>query len=70
MRTQSQAKLLDRRTREDWEASGKTNIHQRAMEEVRYILENHKPDPLPDDTLATFRSIVEEAEAELCVAKK
>jgi trimethylamine--corrinoid protein Co-methyltransferase len=70
MRTQSQAKLIDRRTREDWEASGKTDIHQRAMEEVRYILENHKPDPLPDDAVAIMRSIVEEAEAELCVTEK
>ena len=41
----------------------------RALEEARYILENHKPDPLPDEVLATIRSIVEEAEAELGVTK-
>jgi hypothetical protein len=40
------------------------------LEEARYILENHKPDPLPEDVLAAIRSIVEEAEAELGVGKK
>jgi trimethylamine---corrinoid protein Co-methyltransferase len=65
MRTQSQPKLIDRRMREDWQAAGSTDIYQRALEEARHILENHKPDPLPDDVLAAIRSIVEEAEAEL-----
>ena len=69
MRTQSQPKLIDRRTREDWDAGGKTDLYQRALEEARYILENHKPDPLPDEVLATIRSIVEEAEAELGVTQ-
>ena len=70
MRSQSQPKLIDRRMREDWEASGRKDIYQRASEEARYILENHKPDPLPDDVLAAIRSIVEEAEAELGVGAK
>jgi trimethylamine--corrinoid protein Co-methyltransferase len=70
MRAQSQPKLIDRRMREDWEASGSQDIYQRAMEEARYILENHKPDPLPDEVLAAMRSIVEEAEAELGVGAK
>jgi trimethylamine--corrinoid protein Co-methyltransferase len=65
MRTQSQPALIDRRMREDWQAAGGTDIYQRAMEEARYILENHRPDPLPDKVLGTLRSIVEEAESEL-----
>ncbi len=65
MRTQSQPKLIDRRMREDWQAAGGTDIYHRALEEARYILENHRPDPLPDEVLSTIRSIVEEAEAEL-----
>jgi trimethylamine---corrinoid protein Co-methyltransferase len=65
MRTQSQPKLIDRRMREDWQAAGGTDIYQRALEEARYILETHKPDPLPADVLGILRSIVEEAEAEL-----
>ena len=70
MRTQSQPKLIDRRMREDWQAAGATDIYQRALEEARYILENHKPDPLPDDVPAAIRSIVEEAEAELGIRTK
>ena len=70
MRTQSQPKLIDRRMREDWQAAGSTDIYQRALEEARYILENHKPDPLPDDVPAAIRSIVEEAEAELGIRTK
>ena len=69
MRAQSQPNLIDRRMREEWEASGSTDISARASEEARRILENHKPDPLPDDVLATMRSIVEEAEQELGVSK-
>jgi trimethylamine--corrinoid protein Co-methyltransferase len=68
MRSQSQPKLIDRRMREEWEASGSTDISARASEEARRILENHKPDPLADDVLATMRSIVEEAEGELGVS--
>jgi len=70
MKTQSQPKLIDRRTREDWIAGGQTDIHQRALAEARYILENHKPDPLPEDVLATLRSIVQEAEEELGIGKE
>jgi trimethylamine--corrinoid protein Co-methyltransferase len=70
MRSQSQPKLIDRRTREDWDAGGRTDLYQRALEEARYILENHKPEPLPADVLAAMRSIVEEAEAELGLGKK
>lgn len=70
MRSQSQPKLIDRRTREDWEVAGRTDIYERAMEEVRYILENHKPDPLPDGAAEKIRSIVEESEAELGVGSK
>mgnify|MGYP001815785704 FL=1 len=70
MRTQSQPKLIDRRMREDWQAAGATDNYQRALEEARYILENHKPDPLPADVPVAIRSIVEEAEAELGIRAK
>jgi trimethylamine--corrinoid protein Co-methyltransferase len=66
---QSQPQLIDRRMREDWEKSGKTDITQRAEEEARHILENHKPEPLPDNVLSTIRSIVGEAEKELGISK-
>ncbi len=70
MQSQSQPVLIDRNMREDWEASGSTDIHRRAVDKAKHILETHKPDPLPDDVLATLRSIVEEAEEELGVKSK
>ena len=69
MRSQSHPELIDRKMREDWVQAGSTDIYQRAMEQARFILENHKPDPLPEDVLSTIRTIVEEAEAELGVNK-
>jgi trimethylamine--corrinoid protein Co-methyltransferase len=39
------------------------------MDQVRYILENHKPDPLPDTVTDNLRAIVEETEKELGVSK-
>ncbi len=69
MKINPQSKLIDRKIRETWMAEGSTDIHQRAMEQVRYILENHKPDPLPDTVTDTLRGIVEEAEKELGISK-
>jgi trimethylamine--corrinoid protein Co-methyltransferase len=67
MKSQSQPQLIDRKMRERWTAAGSTDMHQRAIEEARHILETHKPDPLPDGVLAALRAIVEEAEEELGV---
>lgn len=70
MRDQSQPEFIDRKIREEWERSGSSDIYQRASEKARDILENHKPEPLPDNVLATMRSIVEDAEAEMISDKK
>jgi len=70
MRDQSQPESFDRSIREEWEQSGGSDIYQRASEKARDILENHKPEPLPDNVLATMRSIVEDAEAEMVGDKK
>jgi trimethylamine--corrinoid protein Co-methyltransferase len=70
MRSQSQAKLIDRRMREDWEAAGSPDIYTRAHDKVIEILETYEPPSLPDDVLTTIRSIVEEAEKEMGVYKK
>ena len=69
MQEQSQPTLIDRRMREDWQAGGSTDLHQRATEEARRILETHQPEPLPEEVLAKLRSIVEEAEEEMGVKK-
>lgn len=70
MRDQSQPESIDRNIREEWEQSGGSDIYQRASEKARDILENHKPEPLPDNVLAAMRSIVEDAEAEMIGNKK
>jgi len=70
MRSQSQAKLIDRRMREDWEAAGSPDIYKRAHDKVVEILETYEPPPLSDDVLTAIRSIVEESEKEMGVYKK
>jgi len=67
MRTQSQPEIIDRRSRSVWEAAGATTAYERATEKAKWILENHKPEPLPDDVLAKIRSIVVETEKEMGV---
>lgn len=70
MRTeQTHPELIDRRVREEWEASGATSIHERAWEKARHILNTHKPEPLQPDVLSTIKSIIKETEAELGVDK-
>jgi len=65
MRSQSNPELIDRKMRGTWEKAGATTAYQRAMEKVKYILENHTPVPLSDDVLAKIRSIVLETEKEM-----
>lgn len=65
MRSQSQPKLIDRRVREEWKTDGAADLYQRALEEARNILRNHKPEPLAESVREQFRGIVSEAEKEL-----
>jgi len=67
MRAQSRPEIIDRRSRGAWEAAGATTAYERAAQKARWILQNHKPEPLPDDVLATIRSIVVETEREMGV---
>jgi len=69
MKSQSQAQLIDRRMREDWEAAGSPDIYKRAHDKMIEILETYEPPPLPDDVRTTVRSIVEAAEKEQGVFK-
>jgi len=67
---QSQPKLIDRRRRDFWQQLGGTDLALRASEEAKYILKTHKPDPLSAEVASTISSIVEAADAELCVPKE
>jgi len=65
MRSQSQPELIDRQTREVWEKAGATTAYERATVKAKWILENHTPDPLPDDILDKIRAIVDDTEKEM-----
>ncbi|MBW2175736.1 MAG: trimethylamine methyltransferase family protein [Deltaproteobacteria bacterium] len=62
MKQQSQVDLFDRNTREAWEAGGSNDIVDKSYEKALYILENYKPDPLPDDILTLLNEQFNEAE--------
>jgi trimethylamine--corrinoid protein Co-methyltransferase len=62
MRSQSRPEFIDRTMREKWEKAGSLTAHQRAMQKVKHILENHRPTPLPQNVLNTIAEIVKEAE--------
>ena len=62
MRAQSQPKYMDRRVREDWEAAGARDAYAVAKEAAVRILEEHHPEPLPDDVAAQLDAVVSEAE--------
>ncbi len=71
MRTlQSQPKLIDRRRRDFWQQLGGTDLAERSREEAKYILKTHQPDPLPQGVATALRSIVQNAEEELCLPKE
>jgi trimethylamine--corrinoid protein Co-methyltransferase len=65
MKSQSQAQIIDRRMREDWEIAGNKDAYKRAHNKMIEILETYEPPPLPTNVLSTIQSIVQEAEKEL-----
>jgi trimethylamine--corrinoid protein Co-methyltransferase len=67
---QSQPRLIDRRRRDFWQQLGGTDLAHRAREEAKHILKTHKPDPLSPEVASTICSIVEAADAELCVPRE
>ena len=62
MRSQSQPRLLDRRVREDWEASGSRGAYEAAKETAKQILAEHHPAPLDDAAADAIDAVVSEAE--------
>ncbi len=65
VRSHSKPEFIDRGGMEKWKAAGATDSYTRAVEKTRDILQNHKPEPLPDKMLADIRSIITETEEEL-----
>ena len=69
MTSQSRPELIDRQMKEVWEKAGATTAYERAVAKAKWILENHKPDPLPDDVLGKIRAIIDETEKEMGIKK-
>ena len=67
MRSLSQTRLFDRSNREDWENKGKSQSYGKALSLAVEILENYKPEPLPESAIKCIRAIVNEAEKEVGV---
>jgi trimethylamine--corrinoid protein Co-methyltransferase len=67
MRSQSQPRLIDRRVRDEWRASGSRTLQERALEKARSILAEHVPEPLPEGVPEELAAIVRGAETELGV---
>ena len=65
MTSQSRPELIDRQMREIWEKAGATTAYERAVAKAKWILENHKPEPLSDDILGKIRAIIDETEKEM-----
>ena len=65
MRGQSQPRFMDRRVREDWEADGALDVRARAKAKARELLEEYRPEPLPDDVVREIDRIVAKADEEL-----
>jgi trimethylamine--corrinoid protein Co-methyltransferase len=71
MRSQSQTKLFDRRSRSDWmETTGGKSIVEKAYEKAIEILQNHQPHPLPNGASKEMNKIVKAFEKELKGATK
>ncbi len=71
MRSQSQANLFDRRSRNDWmEMTKGKSVRNRAYEKAIDILENHEPYALPGNAPETMKEIIDEYEKELRKDKK
>jgi trimethylamine--corrinoid protein Co-methyltransferase len=56
-------KLFERDDHKTWQGKGSKTLGQRATERVAVILEQHRPEPLPEDVRMQLRRIVERAEA-------
>lgn len=55
---QSHAVLLDRSSYSKWDASGRSELADRALQETKRILETHKPTPLSQTVSDTLRKMI------------
>lgn len=60
-------RIMDRVNYDRWKSKGATDLHQRALDRARDLLENHEPKELPVQTRKEIDEIVRETEKELGV---
>ena len=65
----SKTTLMDRRSRDQWEASGSPDIVEKAYEKSMDILENAKPEPRPEKIQKELDDIYEEFEKRIAERK-
>ncbi len=65
---QSQAGLIDRRVREEWEMDGSLNYYDRCNAKAKEVIESYEVEPLPSDVRGQIRAIVNESEKKAGVA--
>ncbi|MGD2270817.1 MAG: trimethylamine methyltransferase family protein [Desulfobacterales bacterium] len=71
MRSQSQSKMFDRRSRADWmDLTQGESMRERAYAAAIEILEKHAPQPLPDGAAKSMGEIVKEFEKEVGADKR
>ena len=61
LREQWQPQVFNRNNFQIWTEKGAKYTHQVCNEKVKWILENHKPEPLPDDVLERLEEIAQAA---------
>lgn len=54
--------VFERGDYDQWQAAGGTDLGERAAERVQEILDEHHPEPLPDDVRQKIRAVVQRAE--------
>ncbi|WP_227763918.1 trimethylamine methyltransferase family protein [Zhaonella formicivorans] len=62
--------LMNRFRYDEWKANGGKTMAQRVKEKTQNIINNHRPEPLPEKTLAEIKAIVERAESREATRKK
>ena len=61
LKEQWQPRLFNRNNFQAWTGKGAKYTHQVCNEKVKWILENHEPEPLPEDVLANLEEIAQAA---------
>jgi trimethylamine--corrinoid protein Co-methyltransferase len=62
-------RLLDRKSREDWEAAGSLTMRDRAVARVRTLLDHHQSPSLPASISTSLEAIIQRAEARVAPAR-